>query len=114
MVDMQVPVPVHAPLQPTKVDPGLAVAVKVTTVPLVKFVEQVMPQLIPAGKLVTVPVPMPVLVTVIVYWLGANVAVADLAASIVTLQVPTPAQPPLQPAKVELASGVAVKVTVVP
>jgi len=32
----------------------------------------------------------------------------------VRVQVPVPAQSPVQPAKVELASGVAVKVTLVP
>ena len=35
MVTAQVPVPVHAPLQPVKVEPVAAVAVSVTLVPLV-------------------------------------------------------------------------------
>ena len=65
MVTVQVPVPLHPPpLQPVKVEPPLGVAVKVTLVPLVKLVLQVLPQLIPAGLLVTVPVPVPLLVTV--------------------------------------------------
>ncbi len=59
MVIMQEPVPAHAPLQPVKVEPGSAVAVTVTVVPLGKFVLQVAPQLIPAGELVTVPEPLP-------------------------------------------------------
>ncbi len=53
------PVPVH----PAKVEPAAGVAVKVTTVPLVKVDEQVVPQLMPAGELVIVPVPVPVLTT---------------------------------------------------
>jgi hypothetical protein len=54
------PVPVHpAPLQPANVDPLAAVAVSATTWPLVKLAEHVVGQLIPAGLLVTVPVPVP-------------------------------------------------------
>ncbi len=53
------PVPVH----PAKVEPDAGVAVRVTTVPLVKLEEQVVPQLMPAGELVMVPVPVPVLTT---------------------------------------------------
>ena len=48
------------PLQPAKVEPEAGVAVRVTTVPLLKFEEQVEPQLMPAGELVTVPLPVPV------------------------------------------------------
>ena len=65
IVTVQVPVPLHPPpLQPAKVDAPLGVAVRVTTVPLVKPALQVAPQLMPAGLLVTVPVPVPLLVTV--------------------------------------------------
>jgi hypothetical protein len=53
------PVPVHAPLQPVNVDVPSGVAVSVTTVPTVKVVEQVPPQLMPAGLEVTVPAPLP-------------------------------------------------------
>ena len=61
---MHVPVPVHAPVQPAKTEfvPGLAVSV--TGVPTGKLALQVDPQLIPAGVLVTVPVPLPESVTV--------------------------------------------------
>jgi hypothetical protein len=52
------------PLQPAKVEPAAAVAIKVTRAPLLKVAEQVLPQLMPAGVLVTVPSPLPVLVTV--------------------------------------------------
>ena len=53
------PVVQPVPLQPEKVEPEAAVAVRVTTVPLLKIPEQVVPQLMPAGELVTVPLPVP-------------------------------------------------------
>ena len=56
--------PVKSPLQPAKVEPVASVAVKVTVVPLAYEAEQVLPQLIPAGLLLTVPLPVPVLFTV--------------------------------------------------
>ena len=62
IVTIQVPVPVQIPLQPTKLEPLAGVAVSVTIVPSTKSVTQVVPQLIPAGALLTVPVPEPVLV----------------------------------------------------
>src|SRR3954447_6858154 len=58
-VTVQLPVPVQAPLQPPKVEPDAGAAVKVTVVPAVKEAEQEVPQLIPAGLLVTVPAPVP-------------------------------------------------------
>ena len=64
IVTLQVPVPVQPPLQPVKVEPAAGAAVKVTTVPVVKAVEHVAPQEIPAGLLVTVPLPAPALETV--------------------------------------------------
>ena len=65
MVTVQGAVPLHPPpLQPAKEDPPAAVAVRVTLVPLLKLAVQVAPQLIPAGLEVTVPVPVPLLVTV--------------------------------------------------
>ena len=53
-------VPVHAPDHPAKVDPELALAVSVTLVPELKVV--------PVGLLVTVPLPVPDLLIVNVYW----------------------------------------------
>src|SRR5437773_4754507 len=64
-VIVHAPVPLQPPpLQPVKVEPAAAVAVNVTAVPLAKLAEQVAPQLIPTGALVTVPLPVPALLTV--------------------------------------------------
>jgi hypothetical protein len=64
-VTVQDPVPEQPPpLQPPKVEPEAGVAVSVTTVPLGKLAEQVTPQVIPAGELVTVPLPVPAVPTV--------------------------------------------------
>jgi len=60
IVTLQVPVPVQPPpLQPVKVEPAAGVAVRVTAVPVVNAAEHVVPQEIPAGLLVTVPLPVP-------------------------------------------------------
>jgi hypothetical protein len=61
---VHVAVPVHAPDHPANVEPELAVAVSVTDVPLAKLALQVVPQLMPAGLLVMVPVPVPASCTV--------------------------------------------------
>ena len=63
-VRLQVPVPVQAPDQLVNVEPVLGVAVSVTGVPLVKLALHTVPQLIPEGLLVIVPVPVPALATV--------------------------------------------------
>ena len=103
--------------QPPKLEPASAVAVRVTEVLAVYGSVQSEPQLMPDGELVTVPEPVPVLVTVRVEEVGVvgvNVAVQDLFASMVTEQVafePQEEQSPLQPAKLELESAVAVRVT---
>lgn len=109
---VQVPVPVHAPLQPTNVEPLAAAAVSVTEVPLAKLAVHVAPQLMPAGDEVTVPEPVPAFVTdnanVVAELL--NVAVTARAAVIDTVQAPVPVHAPDQPANVEpeLAAGVSV------
>src|SRR3989441_9625910 len=110
------PVPEQPPpVQPLKVEPAAGVAVNVTAVPLVKLAEQVTPQLIPTGALVTVPLPVPAGVTVRVEVWRAKVAVTVVPAESVTTHVPVPEQPPpLQPVKVEPAAGAAVSVTAVP
>ena len=116
IVTLHVPVPVQPPpLQPVNVEPAAGAAVKVTTVPLVKPVEHVAPQEMPAGALVMLPLPAPDVATVSVNEDCTNVAVTEVAAFIVTVQEPEPVQPPpLQPVNVEPAAGVAVKVTAVP
>jgi hypothetical protein len=53
-------VPVHPPDHPAKVEPASGAAVRVTTVPVLKIV--------PTGLLVTVPVPVPLLLVLNVYW----------------------------------------------
>ena len=50
--------------QPVKLEPVSAVAVRVTEVPAVYDSVQSEPQLMPDGELVTVPLPVPDLVTV--------------------------------------------------
>jgi hypothetical protein len=70
--------------------------------------------LIPAGLLVTVPVPVPALLTVKANCWILKVAVTDCAALIVTTQLPVPEHAPLQPANVDPADGEAVNVTDVP
>lgn len=57
-------------------EPGAAVADSTTPVPWSKLVVQVVPQLIPAGELVIVPVPAPVGVMVNEYWGGARLNTA--------------------------------------
>ena len=64
-VTVQVPVPEQLPpLQPVKVEPAAGAAVKVTAVPLANAAEHVAPQEMPAGALVTVPVPAPLELTI--------------------------------------------------
>jgi hypothetical protein len=75
IVTTQVPVPVQSsPLQPVKLEVSPAAAVSVTTVLLAKLAEQVAPQSIPAGALVTVPEPVPVFETTRAYVMGVKVA----------------------------------------
>src|SRR5204862_2389394 len=69
----------------------------------------------PAGALVTVPLPVPALVTGSAKVGRPEVAVTVVAAETETTHDPVPEHPPpLQPPKVEPAAGVAVSVTAVP
>jgi len=115
-VTMQGPVPLHPPpLQPTKVEPVAGIAVKVTTVPLEKLDEQVVPHTMPSGVLVTLPFPRPTRTTVRVTGVEVNVAVTVAADVSVTAHEPVPAHSaPDQPAKTAPDAGMAVSVTVVP
>jgi hypothetical protein len=63
MVTVHAPVPEQAPPQPAKVEPAAGVAVSVTEVPWPYVSAQSAPQLMPAGEEVTVPLPVPDLVT---------------------------------------------------
>ena len=65
IVTVHEPVPLQPPpLQPVNVEPPVEAAVRVTVLPLGKFAAQVAPQEMPLGLLVTVPVPVPDVVTV--------------------------------------------------
>src|SRR2546422_8375468 len=76
------------PVQPVKVEPAAGVAVSVTAVPLAKLAVHVAPQVMPAGALVTVPLPVPALLTVSAKIGRAKVAVTGVAAPRGTVQVP--------------------------
>ena len=70
--------------------------------------------MIPAGELVTVPLPLPVSLTVRAK-VGAKVAVTVVDEVRVTVQAPVPEHPPpLQPVKIDWPFGAAVRVTTVP
>ena len=106
IVTVQLPVPVHAPLQPVKVEPVVGMAVRVTIVP------ELYDALLPTATGLTVPLPVPAAVTLRVNVWSANAAVTLVAAFIVTVQGPVPLQPPpLHPVKVEPVAGLAVRVT---
>jgi hypothetical protein len=111
---VQEPVPVQAPLQPVNADPAAGVAARVTTVPALNPFEQLVPQLIPAGALVRVPVPVPDLLTVNVN-VGRNVAETATSEVKVTVQEPVPEQAaPLQPANTDPGAATAVRAIAVP
>src|SRR5207237_514574 len=96
-------------------EPDAGVAVNVTTMPVSYEAEHVAPQSMPAGLDVTVPLPVPALLTDSGNVWRVKVAVTVVAALIVTLHVPVPVQPPpLQPANNEPDADVAVNVTTVP
>ena len=91
----QSPVPEHAPDQPMKALFASVDAVSVTPESFGNIAEQVGPQSIPAGLLVTVP--FPDLFTDSVK--GTNVAVTVLPEFIPTLHEPCPVHAPDQPRK---------------
>jgi hypothetical protein len=83
IVTTQVPVPEHAPDQPMNFEPDFADTVSVTTAPATNACVQVDPHEIPAGVLLTCPLPVPALATVRSLVL-AKVAVAARAVVIET------------------------------
>lgn len=83
------------PVHPVKDSPPVAVSVSVTRVFEGKIAEQVGGQLIPAGWLATIPVPV---VATVRASPAAKVAVTLVAAVMVTTQV-VPEQPPVHPLK---------------
>ena len=107
----QAPVPLQEPDQPMNAD-VLELANTETTVPWLYVAEHVVPQSIPAGFDVTVPIPAPDLPTERVRCRSVNVAVTLLAAVIETVQGVVPVQtPPDHPVNVEPVLGDAVNVT---
>jgi hypothetical protein len=116
IVNVQLPAPEQAPPQPARLLPLAGAADSVTAVPELKVALHVLPQAMPAGWLVTVPLPDVETVSVLgIVPLVVKVAVMVCGAFNVTEQLPVPAQPPpLQPPKAEPDAAVAVSVTVVP
>src|SRR5262249_17619235 len=99
------------PVQPANLLSELALAESVTFAPFAYDIEHAVPQLIPEGLLVTVPIPD--LITVKLAVSSLKVAVQDLLAVIVTFPSKQSASP-LQPANVEPEAGMAVRDTKVP
>lgn len=118
IVTTHAPVPVQAPLHPVNVAPEPAVGVSVTGVPVVKAALQVAPQLIPAGLLATLPLPVTETLSVCVVGGGVplplKLTVTVALALSVIVQEPRATVHPLQVPKVEPTSGVAVSLTRVP
>jgi hypothetical protein len=127
IVTVQVPVPVHAPLQPVKDEPAAGVAVSVTAALKAKLAEQVafavpavvgVLQVRPAGEEATEPeavVAPRSVVTDSACCVGLKVAVTERTWLMATVQVEAvPVQAPPQPAKVEPAGAEAVSVTEAP
>jgi hypothetical protein len=105
-------VPEHAPPQPTNTIPGAGVSVSVTAAPFANVAEQVDPQLIPAGLLVTVPLPESITVTVSAV---VKMPKTDCAALIVTEhELVEPAHTPLQDWNVDPDPAVPLSVTTAP
>jgi hypothetical protein len=117
-VTVQIPMPEQPPpLQPENTEPLAAVALRAMFVPLEKLAEHLVPQLMPAGLLVTVPVPDFAAVSLTVCPVPVfleNVAVTVVSELSVMVHCPVPEHPPpLQPANTE-PSPLAVRTTLVP
>src|SRR5256885_17142292 len=84
VTEQEAAVPVHAPLQPLKVEPAAGVAVNGNGVALGKGAEHGGPQEITTRALVTVPLPVPALVGGNAKGWGGEVAVTERAALMLT------------------------------
>jgi hypothetical protein len=113
---VHVDVPLQAPDHPANAEPDLGAAVSFTDVPVRILVEQVVPQLIPEGLLVTVPAPVPVLCTTSRTggFVKLNCTMTVALAFRVKVQPAVPPQASYYPPNVELESGVSVSFTTVP
>src|SRR2546427_3542281 len=89
--------PLQAPPQPLNRAWVPDVAVSITVAPTLKLAEQLDPQVIPAGLLVTSPPAGPREITVNVTEIGVEVAGTAVAAPAPTVQVPVPLHPPPLP-----------------
>lgn len=88
-------------------------AVSVTCVPGAKLPVQTVPQVIPAGVLVTVSPPVPESCTIRAYEFASALkfAITETALFIATVHVPVPLHAPPQPANVEVPDGMAASET---
>src|SRR4029079_10059963 len=112
---IQAPVPLHPlPVHPMNADPLVGVALSVTVLPVSKTVVQTLPQKIPLGSLVTMPVPDPPLFTVSRFVAAGTMNRAVTVAFACTAQGPVPEQAPPQPANAEPGAAAAFKDTFVP
>src|SRR5258708_4483288 len=94
MVTTHAAVPEHAPPHPPNPEPAAGVAVIVTMAPLLKLAEQVLPQLMDPSPLLTVPLPVPCLVTCNVKELTVKLAaLVAVPSSVVTVMAPVVAAP---------------------
>ncbi len=92
MVTVQLAVPEQPPpLQPAKEEPEDAAADSVAVVPIRKSAAQTVPQLIPEGEELTVPLPLPARVTVSVTGVPASVTCWNTALEVVAGLLPSPA-----------------------
>jgi hypothetical protein len=105
-------VPEQLPDHPEKPYPAEGEAVRATPVPYENVDEQVPGQDMPAGELVTVPLPLTP--TVSVSGIAVKVALTVVGLNKLTSQAPVPEHEPDQPEKVYPVEGEAVRLTVVP
>ena len=106
-----------SPVHPANWEPDAATAVSATTVPWEYISEQSEPQLIPGGLLVTVPPPLPALVTTNVgFWVSVPTwkRAVQVLSALITSTPSLQSASPLQPWKVEPPRGLPERMTTVP